>query len=128
MYRIITQAGFPVLVEVETGSFSEKDAVTRKESWILQRLKPETVCGDDAYRLQYQRIADSAVSKTRGHSGSSSLALKKGRYAKAYRRFIRHDTEIANLLKQRKTAIEPIFDLIAKLIGTTGKQKQDVAV
>ncbi|MEM9954586.1 MAG: hypothetical protein AAF846_23455 [Chloroflexota bacterium] len=27
-------------------------------------------------------------------------------------------------MKRRKTAIEPIFDLIAQLLGTTAKQKQ----
>jgi hypothetical protein len=27
-------------------------------------------------------------------------------------------------LRNRKTIIEPLFDLIAKVIGTTGKQKQ----
>ena len=27
-------------------------------------------------------------------------------------------------MKKRKTAIEPIFDLIAQLLGTNGKQKQ----
>lgn len=116
-----TQAGFPVLMEVETGSFSEKEALTRKESWILKRLKPETVCGDDAYTkaLRIRRWAKEEVILV-----TPALRWKKGRYAQAYRRFIRHDIEIANLLKQRKTAIEPVFDLIAKLIGTTGKQKQ----
>ncbi len=28
------------------------------------------------------------------------------------------------MLRQRKTAIEPVFDLLAKLLGLTGKQKQ----
>ena len=43
-----TQAGFPVLLEVETASFSEKDAIERKEDQILNTLKPDTLCGDDA--------------------------------------------------------------------------------
>jgi hypothetical protein len=44
-----TQAGFPVLMEVETASFSEKEAIERKEESILKQIKPDTLCGDDAY-------------------------------------------------------------------------------
>ena len=44
-----TQAGFPLLIEVETASFSEKDAIARKEDTILKQIKPDTLCGDDAY-------------------------------------------------------------------------------
>jgi hypothetical protein len=52
-----------------------------------------------------------------------ALRWRKGRYAQAYRRFIRQP-DMAALLTARKTTIEPIFDLIAKLLGVTGKQKQ----
>jgi len=53
-----------------------------------------------------------------------ALRWKTGRYAEAYRHFIKVDSKIATILRQRKTAIEPIFDLISKLLGTLGKQKQ----
>ncbi|MGB1285154.1 MAG: hypothetical protein ACPG7F_01365 [Aggregatilineales bacterium] len=33
-------------------------------------------------------------------------------------------SDIAHILRKRKTAIEPIFDLIARLIGTRTKQEQ----
>ena len=38
--------------------------------------------------------------------------------------FIKTQTDIVQILKKRKTAIEPIFDLIAQLLGTHGNQKQ----
>ena len=114
-------AGFPFLIEVETATFSEKQAIERKESRILYRLKPETVCGDDAYTqaLRIRRWAKHGVIWV-----VPALRWKNGRYAKAYRRFIKQESDIASLLRQRKTAIEPVFDLIAKLLGTVGKQKQ----
>jgi hypothetical protein len=114
-------AGFLFLIEVETATFSEKQAIEHKESLILHQLKPETVCGGDAY-TQALRIRQSA---TQGVIlFTPALRWKTGRYAKAYRRFIKLDSEIATILRQRKTAIEPIFDLISKLLGTNGKRKQ----
>jgi hypothetical protein len=116
-----TPAGFPVLLEVETATFSEKAAIAFKEETILHQLKPETFCGDDAY-TQARRIRQWA--KQGVILVAPALRWRNGRYAQAYRHFIKADVEIAAILRRRKTAIEPIFDLIAKLLGTTGKQKQ----
>ena len=52
------------------------------------------------------------------------MRWRSGRYAQAYRRFIKREHDIAAILRQRLTAIELIFDLIARLLGTVGKQKQ----
>ena len=116
-----TQAGFPVLLEVETATFSEKAALASKEETILHQLKPETFCGDDAYTqaLRIRRWAKQGVVLV-----APALRWRTGHYARAYRNFIKADAEIAAILRRRKTAIEPIFNLIAKLLGTTGKQKQ----
>ena len=116
-----TQAGFPVLMEVETATFSEKQAIERKEVHILNHLKPDTVCGDDAY-TNAMRIRNWA--KQDVILVTPALRWRKGKYATAYRQFIKTQPDIATLLKKRKTAIEPIFDLIAQLLGTSGKQKQ----
>jgi len=53
-----------------------------------------------------------------------ALRWRTGRYAQAYRQFITTQADMVEILKKRKTAIEPIFDLIAQLLGTSGKQKQ----
>lgn len=47
----------------------------------------------------------------------------KGRFAQAYHRF-RKQPDIAQHLARRRTSIEPLFDLVTKVIGTTAKQKQ----
>lgn len=116
-----TQAGFPVLVEVETVTFSEKQAIERKEKQLLEHLRPDTVCGDDAYTkaMRIRKWAKHNVILV-----TPALRWHKGKYATAYRQFIKVQRDIVQILKKRKTAIEPIFDLIAQLLGTTAKQKQ----
>lgn len=116
-----TQAGFPVLMEVETASFPEQAALERKEALLLKHIKPDTLCGDDAYTkaLRIRNWAKQSVILV-----TPALRWRRGKYAEAYRHFIKHQADIARILRKRKTAIEPIFDLLAKLLGTTGKQKQ----
>lgn len=112
--------GFPVLMQVETATYDETHALQDKEAHILKVFKPETVCADDAYTqaLRIRRWARQGVILL-----TPALRWRKGRYAQAYQRFIRQP-DMAALLTARKTTIEPIFDLIAKLLGVTGKQKQ----
>lgn len=55
---------------------------------------------------------------------TATLRWRNGKYAKAYRQFIKTQADIVRILKKRKTAFEPIFDLIAQLLGTNAKQKQ----
>jgi len=115
-----TQAGFPVLMEVETASFSEKQALERKEAIILNQINPNTFCGDDAYTkaMRIRNWAKQGIILV-----TPALRWRNGKYAKAYRHFIKTKTDIAQILKKRRTAIEPIFDLIAYLLGTKGQQK-----
>jgi hypothetical protein len=113
-------AGFPVLMQVETAAYDESGALQDKEERLLKAYNPQTVCGDDAYThaSRIRRWAKQGVILL-----TPALRWHKGRYAQAYRRFIRQP-DLATLLRGRKTAIEPVFDLLAKLLGVTGKQKQ----
>lgn len=115
-----TQAGFPVLMEVETATFSEKQAIERKQETVLTLIKPQTFCGDDAYTkaMRIRNWAKQGVILV-----TPALRWRTGKYAKAYRNFIKTQTDIAQILKKRRTAIEPIFNLIAHLMGIEGKQK-----
>jgi hypothetical protein len=70
-----TQAGFPVLLEVETAIFSEKAAIERKEEYILNTLKPDTFCGDDAY-TKAMRIFRQGIENVRTHLGLGVLSLQ----------------------------------------------------
>lgn len=109
-----TTAGFPVLLEVETASFSEKQAIDRKADALLNRLQPLTISGDDAY-TQARRIRQWVK---RGIIWVvPALRWRTGRYAQAYHRFLKNEAIITHLLHCRKTAIEPLFDLIAKLLA-----------
>lgn len=121
LHLTCTTAGFPVLVEVETASFSEKQAVDRKKEALLKCLKPLTISGDDAY-TQARRIRQWV--KQGIIWVVPALRWRTGRYAQAYHHALKTQPLLKQRLQGRKTAIEPIFDLIAKLLGTTTKQKQ----
>lgn len=120
LHLTCNQAGFPGLMLTETATFSEKAAVKRKDPIMLDRLQPKTFCGDDAYTLAL-RIR--AWARQGIIVLTPALRWRTGRYAQAYRRFIQRPI-MAAWLRRRKTAIEPVFDLLGKLLGVTGKQKQ----
>ncbi len=120
LHLTCNHAGFPMLLEVETAAFCETEALQRKEPFLLNTLKPETLAGDDAYtrasRIRQWAKADVLLL-------TPALRWRTGRYARAYHQFIAQP-DIAPLLQRRKSAIEPIFDLIGKILGVTGRQKQ----
>ena len=115
-----TENGFPRLVQVKTASISESQVLEEKEAHIFKQLDPYSVVADNAYtkamRIR-QWAKDGVVLVT------PALKWVKGRYAKNYHRFLQQ-TENQDLSRLRRTAIEPIFDLIAKLIDATDNHKQ----
>jgi hypothetical protein len=92
----------------------------QKEETILERLQPQTLAANDAYTqaTRIHRWAKRGVALL-----TPALKWVKGRFAQAYHRFIKLP-DIVELLVKRRTSVEPLFDLIAKVIGTTAKQKQ----
>jgi hypothetical protein len=119
LHATCNRRAFPKLAQVETGSVSESQVIDQKATQILQ-LEPNELVGDDNC-TKYTRI------RTWAKAGVALLvpALKwaKGRYAQAYHRFI-GQPENTELLAYRGTAVEPLFDLISKVLGTTDNQKQ----
>lgn len=113
------QAGFPLLAQVETASISESEVLDDQEIQIVQHLAPDTVTADNSY---------TKASRIRQWAARGVILLTpaakwvKGRYAVAYHQFIQA-ADNAAWLAARRTAIEPIFDLIAKVIGTDGLHK-----
>ncbi len=120
LHLTCNRAGFPKLVQVETAALSESHVIDEQADAILHHLTPDTLTADNSY-TQASRIRYWA------HQGVALLtpALKwvKGRYATAYHRFIQQPAN-TQLLNSRRTAIEPVFDLVAKVLGTTARQKQ----
>jgi hypothetical protein len=119
LHLTVNDCGFPVLMQVETAAYDETRAVQAKQERILTVFKPETFCADDAYTQarRIRRWAQHGVILL-----TPALRWRTGRYAQAYRRFIQQP-DMAALLRARKTTIEPVFDLIGKLLGVTGRQK-----
>jgi len=83
-------------------------------------LQPNTVATDNSYTkaMRIRNWAKQGIALlTPAHK------WKKGRFAKAYHRFIK-ESDIAAHIRKRRTSIEPFFDLVAKVIETTARQKQ----
>lgn len=119
LHLTCNRAGFPKLIQTETASVDESQVLAQK-TLLLFSLQPEAVVGDNAYfkALRVRRWAKQGVILL-----TPAVRWKKGRYAQAYHRFILRPP-IAQWLAARKTAIEPIFDLFSKVLGTTQNQKQ----
>jgi hypothetical protein len=113
------RSGFPKLVQVETASLDESRVLDQKKD-ALFTIYPEAVVGDNAYfkAMRVRQWAAQGVILV-----SPATIWKNGRYAKAYHLFLEQDP-VNNWLKCRKTAIEPVFDLFSKVLGTANNHKQ----
>lgn len=120
LHIICTQGAFPTLMTVHSASVSESFVIDKKASEMLTHLAPQTLTADDAY-TQASRIRRWA--KAQVALITPALRWTKGRYAEAYHQFIDQPEQLLCLSK-RRISVEPLFDLIAKVIGTTSQQKQ----
>lgn len=120
IHMTCNENAFPALVQVETASVSESEIFDRKEETILEQLRPQTLAADDAYTkaMRIRCWAKQGVALL-----TPALKWVQGRFAQAYHRFIKLPDIVEHFVK-RRTSVEPLFDLIAKVIGTTAKQKQ----
>jgi hypothetical protein len=113
------RAGFPKLVQVETASLDESIVFEQKKQALFQ-FGPEAIVGDNAY-FKAMRVR---LWATQGVMLLSPAATwKNGKYAQAYHRFLKQEPA-RSWLKCRKTAIEPVFDLFSKVLGTLNNHKQ----
>jgi len=119
LHLTCNRSGFPKLAQVETASIAESGVLDQKKA-ALFALEPRAVAGDNAY-FKAMRVrswaAEGVILLT------PATMWQNGRYARAYHRFIAK-TPFAVWLKCRKTAIEPMFDLFSKLLGTANNHKQ----
>ena len=120
MHLSDNRAGFPKLVQIETASVGESPVLQAKEPHLVHALTAHTLTTDNAYTQarRIRRWAQAGVVLL-----TPALRWVKGRYATAYHRFIGAPPQ-AELLRSRRTAIEPVFDLVAQLIGATDNHKQ----
>lgn len=120
LHLTCNEAAFPTLVQVETAAYPESDVLDAKADHILHTLQPQTVAADDKYTkaMRIRRWARQGVTLL-----TPALKWVQGGYAQAYHRFIK-EPDNAQRLRRRRTSVEPLFDLVAKVLGTTGKHKQ----
>jgi hypothetical protein len=119
LHLTCNRVGFPKLVQIETASIDESHVLEQK-THALFRLCPVAVVGDNAYckAMRVRRWAKQGLLLL-----TPADRWQQGRYAEAYHRFIQR-RPAAQWLTGRKTAIEPVFDLFSKVLGTTQNQKQ----
>ena len=113
-------AAFPALIQVETAAVAEASVIEQQEPILLHTLRPATLAADNSYAKasRIRRWAKQGVALL-----SPAYKWRKGRFAQAYHRYLKQPANARRLLK-RRTTIEPLFDLIAKVLGITAKQKQ----
>jgi len=120
LHLTCNEAAFPALVQVETAAYPESDVLDEKADTILQDIQPLTLAADNKYTkaMRIRRWAKHGVALI-----TPACNWVKGRFAQAYHRFIK-EPDNAERLRRRRTSVEPLFDLVAKVLGTTGKHKQ----
>ncbi len=111
---------FPALVQVETAAVAETTVLDQKEATILNVLHPATVSADNSYAqaMRLRRWPKQGVVLL-----TPATKWRTGRFAQAYHRYLKQPANACHL-HNRRTTIEPLFDLVAKVLGTTAQQKQ----
>lgn len=120
LHMTCTEAAFPKMIQIETASVSDSAVLDEKAEVIIEQMRPHTLVADDGY-TKAMRIRNWLKQGT--FLITPALKWVQGKYAKAYHQFI--ETKFAkDRFVKRKTSVEPLFDLVAKMIDATGLQKQ----
>ena len=119
LHLTCNRIGFPKLLQVETASKDESHVLEQKSAQIFH-LNLRSLVADNAYHkaMRVRSWAKDGVLLL-----TPATKWKNGRFAQAYHRLIRK-SPFQQWLACRKTAIEPVFDLFAKVLGTNNHQKQ----
>jgi hypothetical protein len=120
LHLTCNEDAFPALVQVETAAVAETTVMDNKEACVLQQLQPATLTADNSY-TQAMRIR--CWAKAGVVLLTPAAKWRNGRFAQAYHRF-RQRPHNHRHLQRRRTSIEPAFNLMAQIIGTTARQKQ----
>lgn len=120
LHLTCTEDGFPKLSQVETASIKESRVIDQKADIILNQLKPVTLAADNGY-VKAMRIRNWAKQAVILLTPASNWV--NGRFAQAYRRFIKEEDNRQRLAR-RRTSVEPLFDLVTYVLGCEGKNKQ----
>jgi len=118
LHTTCTCSGFPILVEADTASVSEHEVIQLKEEDILS-MNVGYLVTDDGY-TDFEKVKKYAK---KGLLLITPALRVKSAAGETYRQFTRQC--ISRIpIKNRKTVIEPVFDLISRLLSTTRNHKQ----
>ncbi len=120
LHMTCTEDAFPKLIQVETAAVKESVIVEQKSDAILTHLRPLTLSADNGYTkaMRIRNWAKQGVILI-----TPATKWVKGRFAQAYHRFIKQPDN-KQRLSRRRTSVEPLFDLIAQVLGCQGRHKQ----
>lgn len=119
LHVLCSQAGFPKYCHIETANVSDSAVLDQLAPKIWEMFEPKSVTTDDGY-TQAMRIRRWVKAGTL--LVTPALRWKTGKYASNYHRFLQ-ESDAQKWLNQRKTSVEPLFDLIAKVMNISGYQK-----
>ena len=118
LHLTTTHTGFPVMFHVEPANVNERNVLDIKKEKLIDR-GTRCIVADNGY-VDKKRTAAFAESdvllltpKTTLDEANALLGADPLYTA----------TQVATYREARKTAIEPVFDLLSKLLSITGKQK-----
>lgn len=120
LHLTCTEAAFPKLAQVETAAVKESQVIEAKAEAILHQLQPVTLTADNSY-TKARRIRHWA--KQGVILLTPATKWVKGCLAQAYHAFIK-EPDNRQRLRRRRTSVEPLFDLIAQVLGCEGENKQ----
>lgn len=120
LHMTCTDDAFPKMAVVDTASLSDSIVIDQKADVILFDIQPNTLVADNGY-TKAMRIRNWLKAGT--VLITPAIKWVHGKYAEAYHAFLESDMAQRQFVK-RKTSVEPLFDLIAQVIGASGLQKQ----
>jgi hypothetical protein len=118
LHKTCTSSGFPILLEVDTASVSEHEVIKLKDEAIFG-MNTGYIITDDGY-TDFDKIR--AYAQKGILLVTPAIRVKKA-IVETYRQFSRECISWL-CLKNRKAIIEPMFDLISRLLDTTDNHKQ----
>jgi len=118
LHTTCTSSGFPVLLEADTASVSEHEVIKHKDEAILS-MNTGYIVTDDGY-TDFDKIR--AYAQNGILLVTPAIRVKKA-MVENYRQFTK-ECLYWLCVKNRKAIIEPLFDLISRLLDTTANHKQ----
>lgn len=118
LHLTATHSGFPMMFHVEPANANERNVLDTKKEKLIDR-GTRCIVADNGY-VDKKRATTFAESDVLLLTPKTTLDEANALLGAA---LLYTATQIETYQKARKTAIEPVFDLLSKLLSITGKHK-----